>query len=186
MMLLKEPNSFPGLVFPCFGVHPLQGFEKAPHSVRIQDLETALPLFQMYRDDIAAVGEIGFNFTPWCVSTIQECEEQLLVFRKQLELSRELDLPVNVYSRSAAKVTITTMKGQGTYEQPKPTRIVIYFAGRPSVAEDGLQAEYYFSFLPAVGTSHQRAKLIKQIPLEWICLETDSPALGPVKHVSHY
>ncbi|XP_072536448.1 putative deoxyribonuclease tatdn3 isoform X2 [Salminus brasiliensis] len=178
MMLLKEQNSYPGLVFPCVGIHPLQGSQQALHSVRIQDLEPVLPLFQMFRDDIVAVGEIGLDFTPWYALTLQDRNEQLLVFKKQLEISKELDLPVNVHSRSAAKVTIATMKEQGIRHA-----LLHNFAGRPSVAIEGLQAGYYFSFPPAVSRNDQRAKLIKQIPLERICLETDSPALGFEKQV---
>lgn len=57
------------------------------------------------------------------------------------------------------------------------------FAGRPSVAMEGVQAGFCFSFPPAVSKNEQRATLIRQIPLEHICLETDSPALGIDKHV---
>ncbi|XP_042633990.1 feline leukemia virus subgroup C receptor-related protein 1-like isoform X3 [Cyprinus carpio] len=57
------------------------------------------------------------------------------------------------------------------------------FAGKPSVAMEEVQARFYFSFSPAVSKNEQRAKLIRQIPLEHICLETDSPALGTDKRV---
>ncbi|KAL7872188.1 hypothetical protein SRHO_G00071710 [Serrasalmus rhombeus] len=176
--VIQLSKIYPRLVFPCFGIHPLQGSEQALHSVRTQDLETVLPLFQTYGDDIVAVGEIGLDFTPWYAPTVLERDEQLMVFKRQLEISKELELPVNVHSRSAAKVTIATMKEQGIRHA-----LLHNFAGRPSVAMEGLQAGYYFSFPPAVSRNDQRTKLIKQIPLERICLETDSPALGPEKHV---
>ncbi|CAB1340343.1 unnamed protein product, partial [Coregonus sp. 'balchen'] len=44
--------------------------------------------------------------------TSQEREEQLTVFNKQLQIYKEMDLPVNIHSQSAAKVTIATLKEQ--------------------------------------------------------------------------
>lgn len=171
-------KTYPGFVFPCFGIHPLQGSGQDLHSVKIQDLEPFLPLFQKYRADIVAVGEIGLDFTPWFAKTTQERDEQIKVFIKQLEISKELDLPVNVHSRSAAKVTIDTMKELGIRQA-----LLHNFAGKPSVAMEGVQAGFCFSFPPAVSKTEQRVKLIRQIPLEHICLETDSPALGIDKHI---
>uniref|UniRef100_A0A667Y885 TatD DNase domain containing 3 n=1 Tax=Myripristis murdjan TaxID=586833 RepID=A0A667Y885_9TELE len=142
-----------------------------------QDLEPALPLFHKHRDRLVAIGEVGLDFTPWCAAE-QDRDEQIAVFVRQLDIAKELDLPVNVHSRSAAKVTIATMRERGV------SRALLHnFAGRPSVALEGVKAGYFFSFPPAVCRNQQRAKLIKQIPLEHICLETDSPALGPEKHV---
>ncbi|XP_056125265.1 putative deoxyribonuclease tatdn3 isoform X2 [Rhinichthys klamathensis goyatoka] len=147
--VIQLSKTYPGFVFPCFGIHPLQGSGKDLHSVKVQDLEPFLPLFQKHRDNIVAVGEIGLDFTPW-----------------------------NVHSRSAAKVTIATMKELGISQA-----LLHNFAGKPSVAMEGVQAGFSFSFPPAVSKTEQRAKLIRQIPLEHICLETDSPALGLDNHV---
>ncbi|KAJ8270674.1 hypothetical protein GJAV_G00117880 [Gymnothorax javanicus] len=167
------------LVAPCLGIHPVQSSgSQELRSVTIQDLEPALPLFQRYKEEIVAIGEIGLDFTPRFTPQIQHREEQELVFRRQLQIAKELDLPVNVHSRSAAKVTIGVLKEQGI------THALLHnFAGRPSVALEGAQMGYYFSFPPAICRDEERVKLIKQIPLEHICLETDSPALGPEKRV---
>ncbi|XP_009292997.2 putative deoxyribonuclease tatdn3 isoform X2 [Danio rerio] len=166
--VIQLSKTYPGFVFPCFGIHPLQGSGQDLHSVRVQT----------YKDDIVAIGEIGLDFTPWYSSTTQERDEQMKVFIKQLEISKELDLPVNVHSRSSAKVTIATMKELGIRQA-----LLHNFAGKPSVAMEGVQAGFFFSFPPAVSKNEQRTKLIRQIPLEHVCLETDSPALGLDKHV---
>ncbi|XP_066560539.1 putative deoxyribonuclease tatdn3 isoform X2 [Amia ocellicauda] len=170
-------KSYPGVVAPCLGIHPIQCWgSQEQRSVRLQDLDSALPLFQKYRDEIVAVGEIGLDFTPWYAPHAEHRDEQEAVFRRQLEISKALDLPVNVHSRSAAKVTIAVLKEEGIQQA-----LLHNFAGKPSVAMEGVQAGYFFSFPPAVSRNEQRVKLIKQIPLEHICLETDSPALGPDK-----
>ncbi|XP_034004045.1 putative deoxyribonuclease tatdn3 isoform X2 [Trematomus bernacchii] len=156
--VLQLQDRYPDLVAPCFGLHPLQ--EGGQRSVNPQDLDAALP---KHRERLVAIGE--------------DREDQMSVFIKQLSVAKELQLPVNVHSRSAAKVTIETMREQGI------SRALLHnFAGKPSVALEGVKAGFFFSFPPAVCRNHQRDKLIKQIPLENICLETDSPALGLDKH----
>ncbi|KAI3364597.1 hypothetical protein L3Q82_011376 [Scortum barcoo] len=176
--VLQLQDRYPDLVAPCFGVHPLQGGGgPEQRSVKPQDLDAALPHFYKHRERLVAVGEIGLDFTPWCAPTQQDRDDQMNVFVKQLDIAKELELPVNVHSRSAAKVTIVTMREQGI------SRALLHnFAGKPSVALEGVKAGYLFSFPPAVCRNQQRDKLIRKIPLEHICLETDSPALGLDKH----
>ncbi|XP_053301772.1 putative deoxyribonuclease tatdn3 [Pleuronectes platessa] len=176
--LLQLQQRYPDVVAPCFGVHPLQGGEgPEQRSARPQDLDAALPLLYANRERLVAVGEIGLDFTPWRAPTQQDRDDQMSVFVKQLDVAKELDLPVNVHSRSAARVTIETMRQQGI------SRALLHnFAGKPSVALEGVKAGYLFSFPPAVCRNQQRDKLIRAIPLEHICLETDSPALGLDKH----
>uniref|UniRef100_A0A8B9Q0F7 Uncharacterized protein n=1 Tax=Apteryx owenii TaxID=8824 RepID=A0A8B9Q0F7_APTOW len=146
---------YPSSVVPCFGVHPIRSGAEGWHSATVQ---------------------VGLDFTPWLVPTPQQREEQQRVLALQLAIEKRLDLPVNVHSRSAGRQTIAFLKKEGVQDV-----LLHNFAGRPSVALEGVQASYYFSFPPAVARQDQRAKLIKQIPLENICLETNSPSLGPNK-----
>ncbi|XP_073485077.1 putative deoxyribonuclease tatdn3-A [Aquarana catesbeiana] len=89
-------------------------------------------------------------------------------------VTMKFDFDRNVHSRSAGRQTIAFLKEQGIEKA-----LLHNFAGRPSAALEGVKAGYFFSFPPAVTKNNQREKLIRQIPMENICLETDSPALGP-------
>uniref|UniRef100_A0A8C5PC62 Uncharacterized protein n=1 Tax=Leptobrachium leishanense TaxID=445787 RepID=A0A8C5PC62_9ANUR len=174
--LIHLSERFPDFLMPCLGIHPIQRDAQGLRSVTVQDLEPVLTMFDEYKDQMVAVGEIGLDFTPWLAPTQEQREEQLKVFQMQLDIAKRLDLPVNVHSRSAGKQTVAVLKEQGVRKA-----LLHNFAGRPSVAMEGVHAGYFFSFPPAVIKNDQRSKLIKQIPLENICLETDSPALGPKK-----
>ncbi|MED6240474.1 hypothetical protein ATANTOWER_021705 [Ataeniobius toweri] len=115
-----------------------------------QDLDAALPHFYSHRERLVAIGEVGLDFTPWCAPTQQDRDDQMKVFIRQLDVALELDLPVNIHSRSAAKVTIDTMRQQGI------SRALLHnFAGKPSVALEGVKAGYFFSFPPAVCRNQQ-------------------------------
>ncbi|KAM6084873.1 LOW QUALITY PROTEIN: putative deoxyribonuclease tatdn3-A [Theristicus caerulescens] len=139
-----------------------------------EDVESVLLLFEKYKDKLVAIGEAGLDFTPWLVSVPQQCKEQQRVLALQLATAKQLDLPVNVHPCSAGRQGIAFLKEEGVQD------ILLHnFTGRQSVTLERLQAGYYFCFPPAVTRHDQVKKLIKHIPLESICLETDSPSLAP-------
>uniref|UniRef100_A0A8C4J5S4 Putative deoxyribonuclease TATDN3 n=1 Tax=Dromaius novaehollandiae TaxID=8790 RepID=A0A8C4J5S4_DRONO len=172
-------SRFPGFVLPCLGVHPVQDVSpEEQRSVTLKDLDAALPLIERYKDKLVAIGEVGLDFSPRFASTDEQKEGQRQVLTKQVELARRLDLPLNVHSRSAGRPTINLLKEQGA------GNVLLHaFDGKPSVAMEGVKAGYFFSIPPSIIRSEQKQKLVKLLPLESICLESDSPALGPEKQV---
>uniref|UniRef100_A0A3Q2Q8U3 TatD DNase domain containing 3 n=1 Tax=Fundulus heteroclitus TaxID=8078 RepID=A0A3Q2Q8U3_FUNHE len=177
--IIELSNRFPGFIFPCLGVHPVQ--EVSPEQQRsasLQDLDAALPVIEKYKDQLVAIGEVGLDFTPRFISSDSDKENQKQILILQAQVAKELDLPLNVHSRSAGRPTIHLLKEQGVEKA-----LLHAFDGKPSVAMEGVQAGYFFSIPPSIIRSEQKQKLVKQLPLENICLETDSPALGPEKQV---
>ncbi|XP_044147891.1 putative deoxyribonuclease tatdn3-A isoform X2 [Bufo gargarizans] len=163
--LLRLSERYPNYVMPCFGVHPIQSKAEGYRSVTLQDLEPALEKFEKYKDHLVGIGEIGLDFTPWLTPTAKEREEQLKVFQMQLDIAKQLDLPVNVHSRSAGRQTMAFLKEQGAQ------KVLLHnFAGRPSVALEGAQAGYFFSFPPAVANNDQERNIPANIfiPCEYI------------------
>ncbi|XP_053700738.1 tatD DNase domain containing 3-like isoform X3 [Synchiropus splendidus] len=162
--IIALSQRFPGFIFPCLGVHPVQqDSPERQRSAHLQDVAVALPAIERYKDQLVAVGEVGLDFTPRYITSESDKESQRQVLIRQAEIAKTLELPLNVHSRSAGRPTIQLLKEQ--------------------VAMEGVKAGYYFSIPPSIIRSEQKKKLVKQLPLENMCLETDSPALGPEKQV---
>ncbi|XP_067100023.1 tatD DNase domain containing 3-like isoform X3 [Osmerus mordax] len=177
--IIQLSKRFPGFIFPCLGVHPVQGSPPAQQrGATLEDLDAALPLIEKYKHHLVAIGEVGLDFTPRYASSDTDKDAQRQVLVRQAEIAKQLDLPLNVHSRSAGRPTIHLLKEQGVEKA-----LLHAFDGKPSVAMEGVRAGYYFSIPPSIIRSEQKQKLVKQLPLESICLETDSPALGPEKQV---
>ncbi|XP_047560744.1 putative deoxyribonuclease TATDN3 isoform X8 [Lutra lutra] len=156
MMCWRKPRKYKGFVVPCLGVHPVQGVSPG--------------------DQRCVTSKVGLDFSPRFAGTDEQKEEQRQVLIRQVQLAKRLNLPLNVHSRSAGRPTISLLNEQGA------DKVLLHaFDGRPSVAMEGVKAGYFFSIPPSIIRSGQKQKLVKQLPLTSICLETDSPALGPEK-----
>ncbi|XP_033000695.1 putative deoxyribonuclease TATDN3 isoform X7 [Lacerta agilis] len=156
--IIQLSERYPGFVFPCLGIHPVQSSPTG--------------------NDRSVTLKVGLDFTPRFASTDEQKEGQRQVLIKQIQLAKQLNLPLNVHSRSAGRPTINLLKEQGA------ERVLLHaFDGKPSVAMEGVKAGYFFSIPPSIIRSEQKQKLVKQLPLENLCLETDSPVLGPEKQV---
>uniref|UniRef100_UPI00358EFC93 putative deoxyribonuclease TATDN3 isoform X2 n=1 Tax=Myxine glutinosa TaxID=7769 RepID=UPI00358EFC93 len=176
--MLELSERYPRFVYPCLGVHPVQGSEGKLRSADPLDLQDALAVIEENQHKLLAIGEVGLDFTPHVADSEEKRNQQRDVLCQQLELAKRLNLPVNVHSRSAGRPTIQLLKDQGA------DRVLLHaFDGRVSVAMEGIRAGYFFSVPPSVVRSEQKQKLVKQLPIEHLLLETDAPALGPEKQV---
>jgi TatD DNase family protein len=151
------------LLRPCAGLYPT-------HLDLAAERDLAA-FIREHRESLAAVGEIGLDH--WKVTDAEGQALQEAIFRRQIQLALELDLPVNVHSRSAGRRAIEVLREEGA------TRVLLHaFDARPATAELGLGAGYSFSIPPSVVRSRQKEKLIARLPLSHLLLETDSPVLG--------
>lgn len=124
-----------------------------------------------------AIGEIGLDYywdTP-------ERDIQKKWFERQIELCRELNLPMIIHSRDAANDTYEIMKAHKAEEMGG---IIHCFGYGVEQARQYLNKGYYLG-IGGVVTFNNGKKLkevVEYAPLEQLVLETDSPYLSPVPH----
>ena len=124
------------------------------------------------RSRLVAIGEVGLDF--WVVKKAPERELQKEILKGFIKLSKELDLPLNIHSRSAGRHAVALLLENGA------TRVQMHaFDGKASAALPAVEAGYFFSIPPSIVRSGQKQKLLKHLPLACLLVETDSPVLGP-------
>lgn len=161
---LELAQRYPGVVRPTAGVYPTH--------LDLAEAERVADLIRRERSRLAAIGEVGLD--RWKVREESDLALQREIFALFIDLSIELDLPLNVHSRSAGHYAIDLLRDRGA------KRVQLHaFDGRAARADPAVEAGYFFSVPPSVVRSPQKQKLVRRLPLSCLLLETDSPVLGP-------
>lgn len=136
--------------------------------------EAMIAFIRKEREKLVAIGEVGLDY--WVVKEEPEKERQREIFGGFIDLSRELDLPLNIHSRSAGRHVVALLLERGAQ------RVQMHaFDGKVSAALPAVEAGFFFSIPPSILRSRQKQKLVKQLPLSCLLIETDSPVLAPVQ-----
>ena len=123
---------------------------------------------------VVAIGEIGLDYY-WAENPPKEFQQ--MVFRRQLELALELELPVIVHDREAHGDSLAIVR-----EFPAVRGVFHCFSGSVEMAEELLKLGWMLSFNGAITFKNARKapEVIAAVPLERMMVETDAPYLTPV------
>ncbi len=125
-------------------------------------------------EKVVAIGEIGLDYH--CGRESVDAQKRL--FALQIELAKKKNLPIIVHSRDAAQDTIRIMTEHGA---DKIGGVMHCFSYSAQMARDCIKMGFFIG-IGGVVTFKNAKKLVnvvKEIPLEAIVLETDSPYLAP-------
>ena len=139
-----------------------------------EEIEAYL-LDKLKHPKVVALGEIGLDYH-WMTAP-KEVQEQ--VFRRQIQLSKDLDLPFVVHTRDALEDTYEIIKSEGVGPRGG---IMHSYSGSLEMAERFIELGMMISFSGVVtfkkATDVQEAA--QNLPLDKILVETDAPYLAPV------
>ncbi len=153
------------MIRPAAGLYPTQ--------LSLEDAEEMRRFILSHRDRICAIGEVGLDY--WAVQDEAQQELQREIFAGFVALARDLQLPLNVHSRSAGRHAVAFLLERGA------ARVQLHaFDGNGAAALPAVEAGFFFSIPPSIVRSQQKQKLVRRLPLGCLLVETDSPVLGPV------
>lgn len=157
-------------VFAAIGVHP--------HDAKLFDDNAEKRLVELVQKSkrVIAWGEIGLDYH----YDHSPRDVQREVFRRQLRLTRRLNLPVIIHSREADEDTIEILRAEfADYER---AGVMHCFGGSLRMAQSSLELGFYISF--AGNLTFKKAEdlrdVARQLPLARLMVETDCPFLSPV------
>jgi TatD DNase family protein len=160
---LRLRDAYPGFVHAALGVHPTEFFD--------QDLEAVLTLIRENAPRLVAVGEIGLDYWHKRVRKDEaQRRRQREFYVAQLELAKELDLPVSIHSRGAWRDCLSL-----ALEHGPGFGVFHWYSGPLDVLDEVVDAGYCVSCTPAVEVSPELRAAMEKAPLERILVETDSP-----------
>ena len=121
---------------------------------------------------IKAIGEIGLDYHYEDIPR----HIQLQAFRAQMQLARELGLPVIVHEREAHEDGMTVVD-----EFPDVTGVFHCYSGSAEMAKELVKRGWYIGFTGVLTFKNARkaVEVAQAIPLERIVLETDCPYMSP-------
>lgn len=100
-------------------------------------------------------------------------ELQIRAFERQLQLALDYDLPVNIHSRYAGHYCTDKVIDMGL----KKVQMHAYDGSSKSIRK-GLAAGFFYSIPSSTASSQVFQRLVAQVPINRMLLETDSPDMG--------
>lgn len=123
---------------------------------------------------IIGIGEIGLDY--YWDKSFKELQKE--IFIKQIEFANQMNLPLNIHSREAHLDTLEILK---KYNK-NSTAIMHCFSGSLEFARECIKEGIYIALGGVVTFKNAKKtkEVAKNIPLEYLLLETDDPYLAPV------
>lgn len=168
---LKLQEEYPGFLYSSVGFHP-HNAEKADSKIIDQAIDELVENVH----EVVALGETGLDFHQ--IEGEENKRRQMDLFNRFIDLAVEYQKPLVIHARDAEKIALDMVKNTEI-----PQVIFHCYGGDAQTASEIVDNGYYLSISTIVSFSDHHKNLVREVPLESILTETDSPYLSPHKGV---
>lgn len=154
-------------------VHAMMGLH--PCSVK-ENVEEELELVNEWlsKRPFCAIGEIGIDLY-WDKTTL---DLQIKAFKTQIAWAKKLDLPIVIHSRESTELILEILEDE---KEERLRGILHCFTGTVEQAEVANSLGFYLGIGGVITFKNAGMdKVVSDLPLDWLVLETDAPYLAPV------
>ena len=167
--MMRLCNSFPDHCYPMMGLHPTSVKENFEDELKIVDE-------WLERKKFIAIGETGIDL--YWDQTFEK--EQELVFRHQINLAKKYKLPIVIHSRNSFNELFAVLE---KHISPELTGVFHCFSGNLDQAEKIIEMGFLLGIGGVITFKNSGLdKVIDEMNLDQIILETDAPYLAPVPY----
>lgn len=154
-------------IYGAIGVHPQDAGEVSSNLNKIGDM--------LSNNKIKAVGEIGLDY----YYEGYDRDLQIRAFREQMDIAKQLGLPVVIHDRDAHEDTLKVIK-----EFKGAHGVLHCYSGSLEFAREVLKQDFYLGFTGVVTFKNAKktVEVVREIPIEKMLIETDCPYMAPTPH----
>ncbi len=169
MMELGE--QFPGHCFPMMGLHPC--YVNDGYKNQLREIKQT---FLNNPEKFVAIGEIGLDYH-WDLTFKNE---QIAAFTEQVQWAHEFKKPVSIHSRNSTQDIINILR---ELNLENLSGIFHCFSGDINQADEIMNMGFYLGIGGVVTFKNSSlAELVREIPINYLVLETDGPYLAPTPY----
>ncbi len=161
--VLKLAREYAGFVYPALGFHPW--------NIREAEIKRNLDFIEANIDKAVAIGEIGLDYHKKVRERAGK-DLQKQVFRQVLKIAKTRGKPALIHSRYAWRDALNLVR-----EAQIEKAVFHWYTGTSGVLRDIIGSGYFISATPAVEYHEEHRRAVKEIPLDRLLLETDSPVV---------
>lgn len=163
LKLAEENKNF---IFAEAGIHP-----EYIKEISEKEIEKFIEKIKENKNKIVGIGEVGLDYFWIKENDWQEKQKQLFI--RFISLAKELKLPLTVHSRDAYEDVVKIL------EQEDAKKVHLHLFGDNTLVQRIADNGWYISIGPIVLKSKKHFQIARDMPIEKILLETDSPWNAP-------
>lgn len=171
------------IIKPALGIHPEDAhaamkscgddaLADMPFSPKRFDVDEELAFIKKNKAKIIAIGECGLDLH-WIKGHL---EEQIEIFKKQIQLSFDINKPLIVHTRNAESESLDVLEEMGA------KRVLLHaFGGSKKNVKRAAELGYSLSIPPNIVRSSHFKMIAEIVNINLLLTETDAPFLGPTR-----
>lgn len=163
-LTMQLVHKYKGFVFASVGIHP--EFVK---EISERQIEEFIEKVKQNRESVVSIGEIGLDYF-WIKESSWQAKQQEL-FKRMLDFAKEIGKPVTIHIRDACEDAIKIL-------EDFDGKVHLHMFGCRNQLPKVLEHGWFVSENTIILTSKNYKKIVRDVPLDRLMLETDSPWLG--------
>ena len=161
--VLQLAQTHKDFVYPAIGWHPW--------NLKSLEIDRNLEFIEAHVGQVVGIGEIGLDYHKR-LRAVAEKDLQKCVLREILKIAKKYEKPVIIHSRYAWRDALSLVE-----EAQLEKAVFHWYTGTSSVLRGIVSQGYFISATPAVEYHGEHRRAVKEIPLDKLLLETDSPVV---------
>lgn len=154
-----------GFVFATAAIHP-----EYIRDINKKAIEYFLEKLKENKNKIVGIGECGLDF--YWVRSKEDQQKQIEMFKQFINFAKEIRKPLVIHSREAYEEILNILENENAKD------VMLHMWGEKNLIERVREDGFHVSVGPIIERSKNHKKIVKDLPIEKILLETDSPWFG--------